>query len=47
VRLLVGETISNLGSTITSFAFAIVAVVMLEASPRQPDRDDGAVRSGS
>jgi MFS family permease len=35
VRLLVGETISNLGSAITSFAFAIVAVVMLEASPRQ------------
>jgi MFS family permease len=35
LRLLVGETVSNLGSTITGFAFAIVAVVMLDATPRQ------------
>jgi MFS family permease len=35
VRLLVGETVSNLGSTITGFAFAIVAVVMMNATPRQ------------
>jgi len=35
LRLLVGETVSNLGSTVSGFALAIVAVALLEATPRQ------------
>jgi MFS family permease len=35
LRLLIGETVSNLGSTISGFALAIVAVVILEATPGQ------------